>query len=297
MLKLLSSWRRTPDGPGGELIRGWAGLCEEVRRSRVQIWRDIRAGQFPPPIETGPNSIAWFRSEIEAWKRSRPRRTYGSSQTEWSIPRTASPPVTSGGRSHRDDLRVAAEPGPSLVLHPPATQAESWLHRQYLVQQVHGLGARVMFELLDEIARHPGFGDDLNQLLERYAAADGTVRAVARAPARELRHGGKFSKRTARCRGTVSGRAAPTGCLQGRRQMTANRRPRRVSSDPLYETSPADGRPVDHDGCDSAPVDQRKGDPGPEHQRVAQNTQTRDWAASGERLRDLAARVPATVHP
>jgi hypothetical protein len=46
----------------------------------------------------------------------------------------------------------------------------------------------VTFELLEEIARHPGFGDDLNQLLERYAGADGTVRAVSRAPARELGH-------------------------------------------------------------------------------------------------------------
>jgi predicted DNA-binding transcriptional regulator AlpA len=177
------------DGPSGELIRGWAGICEEVRRSRVQIWRDIRAKRFPPPIETGPNSIAWFRSEIEAWKRSRPRRTYGSSQTEWTIPRTASPPVTSGGRAHRDDLRLTAEPGPSPALHPPPTQAESQLHRQYLVQQVHELGARVMFELLDEIARHPGFDDDLNELLERYVGLDGGVRgAVARAPVREPGH-------------------------------------------------------------------------------------------------------------
>jgi predicted DNA-binding transcriptional regulator AlpA len=64
-------------GPGGELIRGWAGVCADVGRSRVQIWRDVRAGLFPAPIETGPNSIAWFRSEVEEWKRSRPRRTYG----------------------------------------------------------------------------------------------------------------------------------------------------------------------------------------------------------------------------
>lgn len=205
----------TPDGPGGELIRGWAELCEEVRRSRVQIWRDIRAGQFPPPIETGPNSIAWFRSEIEAWKRSRPRRTYGSSQTEWSIPRTASPPVTSGSRSHRDDLSVAAEPEPSLVPHPPATQAESRLHRQYLVQQVHGLGARVMFELLDEIARHPGFGDDLNELLERYAAADGTVRAVARASARELRPAENSRKEPPDAGGSYQGEQHPRAVSRG----------------------------------------------------------------------------------
>jgi predicted DNA-binding transcriptional regulator AlpA len=69
-----------PDGeegsPVGELIPGWAEVCNEVHKSRTQLWRDIRAGLFPPPIETGGNSIAWIRGEIEEWKRTRPRRTY-----------------------------------------------------------------------------------------------------------------------------------------------------------------------------------------------------------------------------
>ena len=64
--------------PVEELIPGWAGICAEIRKSRVQIWRDIRAGRFPAPIETGANSIAWYRSEVEAWKASRPRRTYSA---------------------------------------------------------------------------------------------------------------------------------------------------------------------------------------------------------------------------
>ena len=62
----------------GDLIRGWRQLEREVGgKGRVQIWRDIRAGRFPAPIELGQNSVAWFRKEIEAWKASRPRRTYG----------------------------------------------------------------------------------------------------------------------------------------------------------------------------------------------------------------------------
>src|SRR5438105_9315886 len=67
-----------PDGTAApnDLIRGWAGICAEIHKSRVQLWRDIRAGRFPPPIETGANSLAWIRSEVEAWKASRPRRTY-----------------------------------------------------------------------------------------------------------------------------------------------------------------------------------------------------------------------------
>jgi prophage regulatory protein len=59
-----------------ELIRGWRRVCEAAGKSRVQLWRDIRAGRFPPPIELGPNSIGWYRAEIEAWLAARPRRTY-----------------------------------------------------------------------------------------------------------------------------------------------------------------------------------------------------------------------------
>lgn len=70
-----------PDGAGTDLIPGWAGITAEVHKSRVQLWRDIKSGRFPPPIETGPNSIAWYRSEVQAWKMSRPRRTYGAAQS------------------------------------------------------------------------------------------------------------------------------------------------------------------------------------------------------------------------
>jgi predicted DNA-binding transcriptional regulator AlpA len=59
-----------------EIIRGWHGICAETGKSRVQLWRDIRARRFPPPIELGPNIIGWFRVEIDEWKASRPRRTY-----------------------------------------------------------------------------------------------------------------------------------------------------------------------------------------------------------------------------
>ena len=68
------------DSPVGELIPGWAEICKEVHKSRTQLWRDIRAGRFPPPIETGGNSIAWIRAEIEEWKRTRPRRTYSAAR-------------------------------------------------------------------------------------------------------------------------------------------------------------------------------------------------------------------------
>ena len=46
--------------------------------SRVTIWRRVRAGSFPAPVEIGINSIGWPESEITIWLESRPRRTYGA---------------------------------------------------------------------------------------------------------------------------------------------------------------------------------------------------------------------------
>jgi predicted DNA-binding transcriptional regulator AlpA len=59
-----------------EIIRGWRGVSAATGKSRVQIWRDIRAGRFPAPVELGPNSIGWYRNEIDAWITGRPRRMY-----------------------------------------------------------------------------------------------------------------------------------------------------------------------------------------------------------------------------
>jgi hypothetical protein len=50
--------------PVGDLVRGWAGAARETGTSRVQLWRRVRAGTFPAPIELGPNSVAWFKTEI-----------------------------------------------------------------------------------------------------------------------------------------------------------------------------------------------------------------------------------------
>ena len=46
--------------------------------SRTTIWRRVRAGTFPAPIELGQNSIGWPESLIRSWLANRPRRTYGA---------------------------------------------------------------------------------------------------------------------------------------------------------------------------------------------------------------------------
>lgn len=46
--------------------------------SRTTIWRRVRAGTFPAPVQLGENSIGWPESEITAWLAERPHRTYGA---------------------------------------------------------------------------------------------------------------------------------------------------------------------------------------------------------------------------
>ena len=46
--------------------------------SRTTIWRRVRAGTFPAPLELGVNSIGWPAAAITAWLESRGRRTYGA---------------------------------------------------------------------------------------------------------------------------------------------------------------------------------------------------------------------------
>ena len=46
--------------------------------SRTTIWRGVRAGTFPAPLELGLNSIGWPESVIDDWLKSRPRRKYRS---------------------------------------------------------------------------------------------------------------------------------------------------------------------------------------------------------------------------
>jgi prophage regulatory protein len=47
--------------------------------SRTTIWRKVRRGHFPPPIQLGENSGGWPEDEIVAWVANRPRVQYAPS--------------------------------------------------------------------------------------------------------------------------------------------------------------------------------------------------------------------------
>jgi hypothetical protein len=48
-------------------------------------------------------------------------------------------------------------------------RSEQRIRRQRQVRALHRLGARTVFEFLDELDRYHGLGGDLDQLLEAYA--------------------------------------------------------------------------------------------------------------------------------
>ena len=42
-----------------------------VSYSRVQLWKMVRDGLFPPPIKISTNRNAWVASEVTAWLEAR----------------------------------------------------------------------------------------------------------------------------------------------------------------------------------------------------------------------------------
>ena len=56
-------------------------VMERTGLSRTTLWRRVRAGTFPSPVELGTNAIGWPASAITTWLENQPRRTYGAQAT------------------------------------------------------------------------------------------------------------------------------------------------------------------------------------------------------------------------
>lgn len=67
------------------IIRGYKKVSAITGKSPVQVWRDVTAGTFPPPIVLGANSVGWYADEIDAYLNSRPRVEYApkSESSPW----------------------------------------------------------------------------------------------------------------------------------------------------------------------------------------------------------------------
>ena len=48
---------------------------ERTGLARTTIYRKMREGSFPEPLQVGARAVRWPASEIDAWLASRPRAT------------------------------------------------------------------------------------------------------------------------------------------------------------------------------------------------------------------------------
>lgn len=64
-----ASGLRAPTLQPGRLLK-IADVVRETSLHRATIYRAIKAGTFPPSRRLGPQRVAWFEADIEAWKQS-----------------------------------------------------------------------------------------------------------------------------------------------------------------------------------------------------------------------------------
>ena len=54
-------------------------VLERVGKDRSTVYRWVKAGKFPAPVEV-QGGIGFYESEIEEWESSRPRVNYAPAQ-------------------------------------------------------------------------------------------------------------------------------------------------------------------------------------------------------------------------
>lgn len=47
-------------------------VIARTRLSQTTLWRLVRAGDFPRPVNLGTRRVAWFEDEIDQWITTRP---------------------------------------------------------------------------------------------------------------------------------------------------------------------------------------------------------------------------------
>ncbi len=66
---------------GGQRFLSYADLEERYGKSRVTLWRWVRAGLLPAPYAIGPNSVGFSSQEILERDAGLTRKTYGQEST------------------------------------------------------------------------------------------------------------------------------------------------------------------------------------------------------------------------
>ena len=60
-------------------------LAKYLPISSTELWRKVRAGDFPKPIRLGQRVVAWNLGEVLAWLETRPRYDGPSDQARMII--------------------------------------------------------------------------------------------------------------------------------------------------------------------------------------------------------------------
>jgi predicted DNA-binding transcriptional regulator AlpA len=71
--------RHRSDGADGDYggFLSYADLEKHYQKSRVTLWRWVRAGLLPAPYELGPNSVGFSSREVRERDAKLRRKTYG----------------------------------------------------------------------------------------------------------------------------------------------------------------------------------------------------------------------------
>ena len=76
------------------IILRFAQVREKTGLSRATVYRRIRAGTFPIPLDLGNGRLGWIDEEIDAWVAERPRHVpqgHGRSKAEANASAGAAP--------------------------------------------------------------------------------------------------------------------------------------------------------------------------------------------------------------
>lgn len=60
--------------PGSKVLRLADLRARGIVRSRTTLWRWVRAGTFPAPIELSARSQGWLESAVDDWLSRRPQK-------------------------------------------------------------------------------------------------------------------------------------------------------------------------------------------------------------------------------
>ena len=73
-----------PQHHRGRRFLSYADLEERYGKSRITLWRWVRAGRLPAPYELGPNTVGFALAEILAAESNLKRRAYAPSASTTS---------------------------------------------------------------------------------------------------------------------------------------------------------------------------------------------------------------------